>query len=346
MDSMVPITGQRDSLDHDSDPGRSPLGSQLLVEHGASPYVAQDPLWNNYWASPGLIGTNFDQSALHHTPSVNASPYIAHASPWSNYSASPSLMITTSQQVSPRYTPLRSVNASPYSNWSASPGMMITTSQYASPAVSVHMLEAAPNRLTPLSPPPTDPHARSSLGDRLRRRVFKPLPSLTVIDEYSFPPLGPVGSLQRSLEDNVINPDASSSALASRDEWVNGITWASLDPHTYSQHASNLPPNILQRIFDVYADSLKRDASRSPFANLETLLQVCKHWKNVAEHHESIWAKVYITLIDKRDVIKWIGRIKRYSVRARFLTDVSIQDRRLISSNGHRQLKNAMQLEL
>lgn len=98
------------------------------------------------------------------------------------------------------------------------------------------------------------------------------------------------------------------------------------------RRASTLSQSILQRIFDFYAESLLRDTSGSPFATPETLIQVCRHWRDTGERHESIWAKVYITLIDGQDVKTWISRIHRHYTRAQFLTDISIQDQRTILS--------------
>ncbi|CCA72887.1 hypothetical protein PIIN_06824 [Serendipita indica DSM 11827] len=314
---------QEESEGYDNDPGPLPRAPQRHIDYGASPNDASYSPWSSYSASPSLMGATSQKSTPFYTPlgSVNASPYV-QASPWSNYSASPAFMVTTSQQASPEYMPLGSVGASPYTNWSASPGMMITTSQQASPAVPFnYRLEALPRNPATFATSHLGLHTGPSSANPLSPRpVSKPLPGLTVLDE------SPVLSLHENgvegfnlLDTNYLVPDRQIGHLFN--VFLNG-----------SSHVNNLPQSILQRIFDFYAENLRRDTSRSPFATPETLLQVCRHWKCTAECYESIWAKVYITLVNAHDVNKWMARIRRYCVRARFLTDISIQGQQYIVS--------------
>ncbi|CAG7846847.1 SubName: Full=Uncharacterized protein {ECO:0000313/EMBL:CCA74205.1} [Serendipita indica DSM 11827] len=199
---------------------------------------------------------------------------------------------------------------------------MVTTSQHASPTPSIHPLEVVPDRTAMFPAPQVGLHTRTSLGDPFGRPLSRPLTRWRVINGYPVLQSPSNGANRSTFADTI--PGTSGGLYR--------FPWVPSAPKRYLNPVNTLPQSILQRIFDFYADSLRQDTSRSPFATPETLLQVCKCWKDAAECHESIWTKVYITLIDEHDVGRWIPRIKKCFARAQLLTDISIQDQRDLTS--------------
>lgn len=199
---------------------------------------------------------------------------------------------------------------------------MITTSQTASPVPLSHSLESPPTRGATLGTPQVSPQMRPG---QLARPFTKPL-SKTFIDLSVIDELPVLPSNGQGVDDFAFDsPDFSTSARSFKSKVIDsGAPFSSI----YSLDANTLPQSILNRIFDCYVDNLRRDASGSPFATPETLLQVCRQWKDIAERQESIWAKAYITLIDEQVVETWILRINRYYDRVQFITDINIQDQR------------------
>ncbi|CCA72883.1 hypothetical protein PIIN_06820 [Serendipita indica DSM 11827] len=178
----------------------------------------------------------------------------------------------------------------------SSMGFLITTSQQASPSPSVHPLEVALDRTTIFTAPQIGLHTRTSLA--IPRPVTRRHRSSRMAPESA------VSSLLRGSTNRFSSMVADFSRPEGRDEQIDTIVSVVQVPNIHSKHANTLSRDILQRIFDFYANNLRRDASRSPFATLETLLHVCRHWKKVAEGYEHMWAKVYVTLTNKQDVGK------------------------------------------